>query len=158
MIKIWVQRATRQFSAPAAKELRRWALQTLRDKDIQAAEITIRIVNSAEMSSLNSTYRHKQGPTNVLSFPYDIPQELADMELMGDIIICAEVVKNEAKAQGKKAEAHWAHMVVHGVMHLLGHDHVEDADAEIMETLEIKTLKKLGFNNPYTVIKGKKHE
>jgi probable rRNA maturation factor len=142
MLKIIVQRATRQFSAPTAKQLRAWALHILTAKHITDAELTIRIVNSKEMSELNSTYRHKQGTTNVLSFP-------GDESYLGDIVICAEVVKHEACAQHKTLEAHWAHMVIHGVLHLLGHDHVKDDEAEIMEAIEIKTMNTLGFENPY---------
>lgn len=142
MLKISVQRATRQFNAPTAVQLRAWGRQILTAKHITDAELTIRIVNSKEMTALNSTYRHKQGPTNVLSFP-------GDESYLGDIIICAEVVTQEAIAQDKTLDAHWAHMVIHGVLHLLGHDHVQDDEANAMEAIEIKTLQALGFDNPY---------
>jgi probable rRNA maturation factor len=147
MLKIIIQRATRT-SAPTAAALRRWAQQTLRDKEIFSAEIIVRIVNSKEMTELNSTYRHKQGATNVLSFPYDYAPE-DELPHLGDIVICAEVVNREAKERHQLNEAHWAHMVVHGVLHILGHDHVQDADADVMEALEISTLKNLGYDNPY---------
>jgi probable rRNA maturation factor len=142
MLKISVQRATRQFNAPTAVQLRAWARQILTAKHITDAELTLRIVNSKEMTALNSTYRHKQGPTNVLSFP-------GDENYLGDIVICAEVVTQEANAQHKTLDAHWAHMVIHGVLHLLGHDHVKDDEANAMEAIEIKTLRALGFDNPY---------
>jgi probable rRNA maturation factor len=149
MLKILVQRATRQFNSPAAVVLRGWARSALHDKQISDAELTIRIVASTEMAALNFNYRHKKGATNVLSFPFDMPEGTGEIPLLGDIVICAEVVSAEAKAQGKDLEAHWAHMVVHGVLHLLGHDHIDTAEAEEMETREITILKKLGYNNPY---------
>lgn len=164
MLKIQVQRASRKGFAPDAKELRRWAKQALSDKELSSAELTIRIVNEEEMTSLNETYRHKTGPTNVLSFPFDQPEEIdmpeniMDLPLLGDIIICAAVVNREAMQQHKSAEAHWAHMVVHGVLHLLGHDHIIESEADIMEALEINTLKILGFSNPYHSEEGKTHE
>jgi probable rRNA maturation factor len=150
MLKILVQRASRE-SAPATTQLRLWAKQTLRDKNITAAELTIRLVDAAEMTLLNTTYRHKAGATNVLSFPFDQMNEEMEGELplLGDIVICAAVVNAEADAQHKTSTAHWAHMVVHGTLHLLGHDHVVEPEAEIMEALEITILQTLGFPNPY---------
>ena len=96
----------------------------------------------------NARYRHKPGPTNVLSFPFeaDIPLEVP---LLGDLVICAAVVEREAREQDKPIEAHWAHMLVHGTLHLLGYDHVTDAQAHEMETTEIQLLQQLGFSNPY---------
>lgn len=121
----------------------------------ESSEVTIRIVDEAEMTELNETYRHKSGPTNVLSFPFDAPIEL-EVKLLGDIVICASVVNKEAKAQGKSSDAHWAHMVVHGILHLQGYDHIEDDEAEVMEALEINLLQQLGYTNPY--IDGNKVE
>lgn len=100
------------------------------------------------MTTLNRDYRGKSGPTNVLSFPADLPPELA-LPLLGDIVVCAPVVAREAAEQGKPLAAHWAHMAVHGCLHLLGHDHVEEADAVAMETLESTILAQLGFPCPY---------
>jgi probable rRNA maturation factor len=159
MLKVIVQRAARKVYAPPSTDLSRWAKQALSAKEISSAELTIRIVNEEEMTTLNETYRHKTGTTNVLSFPFDLPDEV-DMEipLLGDIIICAVVVNREALEQNKNADAHWAHMVVHGVLHLLGHDHVIESEADVMEALEIKTLKTLGFVNPYQLKEGKDHE
>ncbi len=133
---------------PAETDFRRWAEAALAGADHrQDAELTLRIVNEAESAALNETYRHKQGPTNVLSFPFEAPPEV-DSTLLGDIVICAPVVLREAIVQGKSPEAHWAHLVAHGVLHLLGYDH-DEAQAEAMESLEICILAGLGFPDPY---------
>lgn len=135
---------------PKATLLRRWARQALKQR-METAEVTIRIVDADEMTTLNTTYRQKQGPTNVLSFPFLISEEEVELDipLLGDIIICADVVKREAQEQAKPIDAHWAHMVVHGIFHLLGYDHENDADADVMEALESKTMQLLGYPDPY---------
>ena len=119
-----------------------------------AGDVTIRVVDNAEMQNLNREYRDKDYPTNVLSFPADLPPELAaqidDAEL-GDIVISAEVVAAEATEQGKALNAHWAHMLVHGMLHLQGYDHIEDNEAAEMEALEVKILAHIGFANPYEI-------
>ena len=149
MYEIDIQRASQEKSLPTSLELRKWATAALKNF-ISAAELTIRIVDEEEIIALNSTYRHKNYPTNVLSFPFDMPKEMhLDIRLLGDIVICAKVVRQEAEAQQKMLKAHWAHMVVHGTLHLLGHDHEVDADAVIMEAQEITILDSLGFSNPY---------
>ncbi|WP_423187237.1 rRNA maturation RNase YbeY [Alishewanella sp. d11] len=112
------------------------------------AEVTIRIVDNAESQQLNLQYRGKDKPTNVLSFPFQCPPGI-ELPLLGDLVICAEVVASEACEQGKALSAHWAHMVVHGCLHLLGFDHINDADAEEMEAEEIQILQQLGIANPY---------
>lgn len=112
------------------------------------AEVTIRIVDSAESQQLNSQYRAKDKPTNVLSFPFQCPPGI-ELPLLGDLVICAAVVAEEASEQGKALEAHWAHMVIHGCLHLLGFDHINDDDAAEMEAEEIKILQQLGITNPY---------
>ncbi len=151
MYEIIVQRVVQAKSLPTTAKLKRWATTALKNK-LPAAELTIRIVDKNEITELNSTYRHKNKPTNVLSFPFDMPEELnEETPILGDIIICAEVIAEEAIAQEKTAEAHWAHMVVHGILHLLGFDHEKDQDALIMEAEEIKILQILGFSNPYEV-------
>ena len=133
---------------PAKAEFRRWTLAALAAADYQKnAELTIRIVNEAESTALNETYRHKQGSTNVLSFPCAPPPEV-ESALLGDIVICAPVVLREAVVQGKTPEAHWAHLVAHGVLHLLGYDH-DETHAEAMESLEIRILAGLGYPDPY---------
>jgi probable rRNA maturation factor len=109
----------------------------------RTGEVTLRIVGPAESRALNRRYRKKDKPTNVLSFPYDDPG------LLGDIVICAAVVNREAREQGKRREAHWAHMVVHGVLHLLGFDHIRPADAKVMERRERAILARLSFPDPY---------
>jgi len=112
------------------------------------AEVTIRIVDACESQQLNLQYREKDKPTNVLSFPFQCPPGI-ELPLLGDLIICAQVVAQEAKEQGKTVNAHWAHMVVHGCLHLLGFDHINDDDAEEMEAEEILILQQLGIANPY---------
>ncbi|HQQ63232.1 MAG TPA: rRNA maturation RNase YbeY [Pseudomonadales bacterium] len=114
----------------------------------QRAEVSIRIVSAVESAELNAHYRQKDQATNVLSFPSDLPED-CNPPLLGDLAICADVVEREARDQGKTLESHWAHMVVHGTLHLLGFDHVDDAEAEQMEAREIAILRQLGFANPY---------
>jgi probable rRNA maturation factor len=132
---------------PSKAAFKRWveaALKTRRDK----AELSLRIVTMEEMRELNQQYRGADYATNVLSFPADLPHELK-LPHLGDIVICASVVEQEAAAQHKESAAHWAHMVIHGTLHLLGYDHIDDADAEVMEALEIQILSELNFTNPY---------
>ena len=112
------------------------------------SEVTIRIVGVEESQALNHQYRGKDKPTNVLSFPFEAPAGIT-VPLAGDLVICAPVVEQEAQEQHKDPVAHWAHMVVHGMLHLQGYDHIEDDDAEAMEALEIRLLAQLGFINPY---------
>ena len=140
---------------PAEAEFLRWAEAALAGADSNASKsitLDIRIVSETESQALNRDYRGKDKPTNVLSFPAELPPELIaelDEVPLGDLAICAEVVAREALEQGKPLLAHWAHMTVHGVLHLLGHDHIEEADAARMEPLEIAILAKLGWDNPY---------
>jgi probable rRNA maturation factor len=141
---------------PSAQDVQLWAETAARMAGGARGEIAIRIVDEDESQSLNREYRGKDKPTNVLSFPFELPDELPEAlrdeigdGIIGDIAICAPVVEREAVEQGKTAQAHWAHMVVHGVLHLLGHDHVDDEGADIMEALEIRILGSLGFANPY---------
>jgi probable rRNA maturation factor len=112
------------------------------------SEVTIRIVGALESQGLNHEYRGKDRPTNVLSFPFEAPAGIT-VPLVGDLVICAPVVEKEAGEQHKTMAAHWAHMVVHGMLHLQGYDHIEDKDAEVMEDVEIRLLKQLGYDNPY---------
>ncbi|MDA9556257.1 rRNA maturation RNase YbeY [Vibrio sp.] len=132
---------------PSIEQFNHWLTHALsvRDKD---SELTIRIVDSEESQALNHEYRGKDKPTNVLSFPFEVPPEI-ELNLIGDLVICQPVVEVEAKEQNKTLTAHWAHMVVHGTLHLLGYDHIDDTDAIEMETLEINILAELGFENPY---------
>ncbi len=114
------------------------------------AEVTIRIVDEEESQQLNFDYRHKDKPTNVLSFPFQAPPGI-ELPLLGDLVICVQVVAKEALEQNKTLEAHWAHMVVHGCLHLLGFDHINDTDAEEMEAEEVQILQELGFADPYFI-------
>ena len=122
-------------AVPDEDDLRSWIAAVLTNQQRSGdAEVCVRLVDLAEMSTLNLDYRSKTGPTNVLSFPADLPGEL-DLPLLGDIVICAPVVRTEAAAQGKQLAAHWAHMTVHGTLHLLGYDHIEEDEAIVMDPL-----------------------
>ena len=145
--RIDVQYAVSADGMPGAESIRQWVEQAL-PADNAAAELTVRIVDEAEITALNRQYRGKDGPTNVLSFPYEeIPGIAAG--LLGDVVICAPVVAAESVAQDKPLEAHWAHMVIHGVLHLLGYDHHNEGEAGRMESTEIGILAGLGYANPY---------
>lgn len=113
-------------------------------------EVTLRLVDTPEMTVLNQTYRHKQGPTNVLSFPYD-PIPGAGDAVLGDIVLCVPVIAREAVEQQVSLQAHWAHMTVHGMLHLQGYDHQEEAEAVEMQALETRLLTQLGFSDPYAI-------
>lgn len=132
---------------PSEALFERWLAAVLPKFQAQS-EVTIRIVDEAESHHLNLTYRGKDKPTNVLSFPFEAPPEI-ELPLLGDLIICRQVVEQEAAEQQKTAEEHWAHMVIHGCLHLLGYDHIEDDEAEEMEGLETEILAELGYDDPY---------
>ena len=139
------------LEAPDDESFRRWVAAALlgAGQDVgPAPEISIRINDVAEMTELNTTYRRKTGPTNVLSFPVAVPQGV-ETDLLGDIAICAPVVAQEAAEQNKSKESHWAHMTVHGVLHLLGFDHIEEQEAETMEKLEVAIMAQLTYPDPY---------
>jgi len=140
---------------PAEQEFTRWVTQALSGADYAApadmpTELTLRIVDVAESQELNHTYRGKDKPTNVLSFPFDGPDDIP-LALLGDLVICAPVVEQEAAQQNKPVTAHWAHMVIHGSLHLLGYDHIQEQDAQKMEALEVQILAELGFADPYVI-------
>lgn len=147
MLELDLQRAT-DAASPDDAAFRRWCELALRQRTADS-EMTIRLVDEAEGRELNHTYRHKDYATNVLSFPADVPDDLLDIPLLGDLVICVAVVEREAKEQGKSLEAHWAHLVIHGCLHLLGYDHIEDDEAEEMEALERELLAELGHPDPY---------
>ncbi len=132
---------------PSEEQLQTWFQQAVKSF-CEQAEVTIRIVDEFESQSLNRDYRGKDKPTNVLSFPFEAPPGV-ELDLLGDLIICRQVVEEEAKEQNKDLFAHWAHMVVHGSLHLLGYDHIDDEEAEEMESLEISIMNALEFPNPY---------
>lgn len=132
---------------PATDSIRQWA-DAAWDRRNDRAEMVVRITDESEITNLNQQYRGKEGATNVLSFPMGEEDE-EGITYLGDVVICAPVVKNEASAQAKSVESHWAHMVIHGTLHLLGYDHQALEEAEVMESLEIKMMQHLGFDNPY---------
>lgn len=142
-----VEDASGAAGVPSEGDFVRWAGAAL-DAAGRGGELTIRVVDEAEGAKLNQTYRHKAGPTNVLSFPAELPPGVP-LAVLGDLVICAPVVAREAAKQGKAPAAHWAHLTVHGCLHLLGYDHMEDAQARDMEGLETRILADLGFPDPY---------
>jgi probable rRNA maturation factor len=161
-LNVTVQFANRRLGVPHVRSLTKWAVAAAeqRSKGHATAELTIRVVGAAESRRLNRTWRGKDKPTNVLSFPGEASSAQARAAanrqspttssfLLGDLAICAPVVAREAREQGKPATAHWAHMVVHGVLHLLGYDHENDRDAELMEARERKLLERFGYPDPY---------
>jgi probable rRNA maturation factor len=146
-VRVSLQNATPASKVPTQAQLKRWVAAALTDR-AEAAEVSIRIVDEEEGAALNRAWRHKDYATNVLSFPAELPSEIKSA-LLGDLVICAPVVTREAAEQGKRLEAHWAHLVVHGTLHLLGFDHVLEADAERMEARETGILAGLGYPDPY---------
>lgn len=143
-----LQLASSATNLPTLDEFKTW-LSLAIPSEQQQWDITLRVVDEAESQSLNRDYRGKDYPTNVLSFPADVPAEL-NIPLLGDLVICAPVVAREACEQGKPLAAHWAHLCIHGALHLLGYDHQTDEEAEAMEAIETKLIMGLGFADPYT--------
>lgn len=128
-----------------------WAELPLSDH-LQTAELTVRLVDDKEMTQLNHAYRQQNKATNVLAFPSAIPAGVElEYPLLGDVIICPSVLRAESIEQDKPLAEHWAHIIIHGVLHLLGYDHIQESDAEVMQATEIKLLAKLGFSNPYHI-------
>lgn len=146
-IDLDLQLASDANTIPDEAQFLLWVSAALSDRTTDS-EITIRVVDETESQTLNREYRQKDKPTNVLSFPAEVP-EFIELPLLGDLVICAPVVEREAKEQRKRSNDHWAHMVIHGVLHLLGYDHIEDDEAEEMEALEIQRLNTLGIDSPY---------
>ncbi|NNE38286.1 MAG: rRNA maturation RNase YbeY [Gammaproteobacteria bacterium] len=144
--RIEVQFATATTNIPDKKKITSWARKALPDNN-KNVELTIRVVDEEEIQKLNQRWRGMDKGTNVLSFPAG--ENIVAPGLLGDIAICAPIIEKEALEQNKSQDAHWAHMVIHGVLHLLGYDHIEDDDAEIMESHEINILNTLNFSNPY---------
>ena len=146
-ITLDLQLASTATMLPTTAQFQQWLEAAVLPFQAEA-EVTIRIVDIAESQQLNGQYRAKDKPTNVLSFPFQCPPGI-ELPLLGDLVICAAVVADEAAEQGKALEAHWAHMVIHGCLHLLGFDHINDDDASEMEAEEIQILQQLGIANPY---------
>ncbi len=139
--------AVERDAVPEAAHFRRWVTAALEGRR-DSGEVVIRLVDEAESEQLNQTFRHKTGSTNVLSFPFHAPPPVVS-ELIGDLAICVPLARSEARQLAKDELAHWAHLVVHGVLHLLGFDHQNEADARRMEGLESELLSALGFPDPY---------
>lgn len=152
-IKLAVQRAAgiAASEVPSVSEFRAWARAAVAPHRGDA-ELALRVVGAEESAYLNLTYRGKRGPTNVLSFAAQLSPDVP-VPLLGDLVICAPVVLREAREQHKSAHAHWAHMTIHGSLHLLGYDHLTRREANVMEALEIDILERLGFANPYVQLK-----
>ena len=160
-----LQIASESKEIPTLAQLEQWAQLALQTPDT-AAEITIRLVDDAESHELNLQYRGKDKPTNVLSFPFEQPEfddpelaaqmaaELGDVDYLGDLVINAQLVVQEAAQQDKRIEDHWAHLVIHGTLHLQGFDHIKDEEAEAMEALEGQLLATLNVANPYVAIQS----
>jgi len=160
MIEVELQNPNNFGTVPERKKFHVWSNAALQKNAPQRGmSLVIRVVDEEEGIALNHDYRDKNSATNILSFPYEVPDYAADIpELqdayantyLGDLVLCEKVVIDEAKAQNKTLEQHWAHLIIHGVLHLQGYDHIDDADAMIMESLEIEIMEHLGFDNPYS--------
>jgi probable rRNA maturation factor len=143
-----LQNASDSNKVPVPELFQYWVDTTLNNQQLTDKEVTIRVVDDSESQELNASYRNKDKPTNVLSFPFECPPEVP-LPLIGDLVICAPVVAREAKEQNKSCEHHWAHMVIHGLLHLLGFDHIEEQQAMEMESIEVQILSKLKIDDPY---------
>jgi len=139
---------------PSQDKFQRWANAAANACGVENKELTVRLAGEAEAAELNSRFRHKSGPTNVLSFPFEDPPGMVT-DVLGDLIICAPLVQREAVEQCKTLEEHWAHMLIHGVLHLCGYDHIEPAQADEMESLETRILTGLGYRPPYNELSSK---
>ena len=149
MNKVDFQVIFKSSEQPNQQQIQYW-IDTVLENSEENTEIVVRIVDEQESAQLNENYRHRSGPTNILSFPFEAPEiEGFTSELLGDLVICAPVLEREAIEQQKNIFDHWAHIIVHGVLHLLGYDHIDETEAEEMENIEIALLKKMNINNPY---------
>lgn len=145
-----LQYASDEPDLPDYKILVKWVDAVLEYNSVADKELTIRLVDTAEAQQLNLKWRQRNNPTNVLSFSFECPPEV-NIPLLGDIVICAPLVATEAAEQYKNLYAHWAHLVIHGVLHLLGYDHIEEQQAQVMENIEVKILANLNYPNPYHI-------
>ena len=144
---IEIQTIFESSGQPDQEQIQRWVDAALEGFN-HDTEIVVRIVDEQESAELNEQYRLKPGPTNILSFPVEVPEGI-ELNLLGDLVVCAPVLEKEALEQHKSLTDHWAHIIVHGVLHLLGYDHLDDVEAELMENKEITILNKLNIKNPY---------
>ncbi len=147
MNQIEIQNIFKSNAQPDQKHIQRW-LDVALEGFNQDTEIVVRIVGEQESAELNEQYRLKPGPTNILSFPVEIPEGI-ELNLLGDLVVCAPQLEKEALEQHKALLDHWAHIIVHGVLHLLGYDHIDETQAELMEEKEIAILQQLNIKNPY---------
>ncbi len=150
MNSVEIQTIFESAGQPSEQQIQQWVDTALEEVN-HDTEIVVRIVDESESAELNEQYRHKQGSTNILSFPVEIPDGI-DLNLLGDLVICAPVLEKEARQQSKLLTHHWAHIIIHGVLHLLGYNHLDDEQAEEMESKEIALLQKLNIPNPYTQV------
>ncbi|MBL4744068.1 MAG: rRNA maturation RNase YbeY [Cycloclasticus sp.] len=150
-MSVEIQVASESASLPSETLFTDWV--GLATKEREGADVVVRLVDEVESAELNQSYRQKDGATNVLSFPFELPsglpEEALEDDILGDLVICAPIVFQEAKEQGKQPLNHWAHLVVHGCLHLQGYDHVKADDALVMEALEVSLLGSIGIDNPY---------
>lgn len=153
-MRVDIQNPYNFTTLPGKADIEKWVDEAIINSSQKS--VVLRFVDETESRQLNFQYREKNTPTNVLSFPNDLSGIMADIDELksegqhlGDLVLCEPVVKREAKEQHKTLHQHWAHMIVHGVLHLQGYDHIDDKHAAIMENLEIKILQKFGFENPY---------
>lgn len=144
-----LQIASEDDDHPPPQLIQQWITSAIEGRYNEDVELTVRIVDIKEITQLNNDFRQKNQPTNVLSFPAEIPDHI-DLPLLGDLVICSAVVADEALKQQKPLENHWAHMVIHGTLHLLGYDHIDDHEAQVMESLETNILANFNIPNPYT--------
>lgn len=151
MVELDLQIALDHSLLPSKAQFQIWCETALAHRTGDS-ELTIRLVDREEGQMLNRTWRGKNYATNVLSFPAEIPEGLLDIPLLGDLVVCVPVVELEAQEQKKALDAHWAHLVIHGCLHLLGYDHIEEDEAEEMEDIERKLLAQLDYPDPYLVI------
>lgn len=150
-VEVEVQSATTSVQIPGQDQFQLWVESALTGKEGQYS-LAIRIVDELEMQGFNLQYRNKNYATNVLSFPAELPEHLPEdlrKSLLGDLLICAPVVAREAGEQGRKSSNHWAHLTIHGILHLLGYNHEQVSDAQVMESLETEILAQLGISDPY---------
>jgi probable rRNA maturation factor len=161
-VQLDVQSAVVRTGLPTTKRLQLWAQAAYevhhaahthgRKRKVQPVQVSLRIVGSTESRKLNRDWRDEDHATNILSFPAgEMPDVAGELPTLGDLVVCAPVVKREAQQQGKRLDAHWAHLMIHGVLHLLGYDHEVERDAQLMEACEVAILDSLGFANPYDV-------
>ena len=140
----------KEIDCPSVETMEKWASCALKTAGYaKDSQISVTMVDADEIRRLNRTYRQIDTPTNILSFPFEQPEGIPELPLLGDLIICVDVLKREAEEQKITIDEHFAHLIVHGCLHLLGYDHIEEQDQIVMEKYEIQTVEALGYENPY---------